>query len=59
VAGQAGLCATSFQVVTGLAAGTHTIGMAVDVGTVSNTAINIVGVKALAWIAVTSATNSL
>jgi hypothetical protein len=59
VAGQAGMCATSLQVVTGISAGAHTIGLAVDVATTSNTAINVVGAKAMAWIAVTSPTNSL
>jgi hypothetical protein len=59
VSGNAGMCATSLQVYSGITPGTHTIGVGVDVGTVSTTAVNVVGVKALAWIAVTSATNSL
>jgi hypothetical protein len=59
VAGSAGMCATSFQVVAGLTAGTHTVGLAVDVGTISTAPINVQGIKALAWIAVTSATNAL
>ena len=59
VSGQAGLCATSLQVVTGITAGTHTIGLAVDVGTAGTVSINVVGAKAMAWISVTSATNSL
>jgi hypothetical protein len=57
--GNAGMCATSFQVYSGVTPGAHTIGLAVDAGTASNTAINIVGVKALAWIALTSPTNAL
>lgn len=57
--GSAGLCATSLQVVTGITPGSHTIGLAVDVGNTSTVAVNLVGAKALAWIALTSAGNSL
>jgi hypothetical protein len=59
VAGNAGLCATSLQVVSGITAGAHTIGLAVDVGNVSTIAVNVVGVKAVAWLALSSAGNSL
>jgi hypothetical protein len=55
----AGMCATSFQVVSGVTAGAHTIGLAADIGTISNAPINVVGVKAMAWIAVTSPSNAL
>jgi hypothetical protein len=55
----AGMCATSFQVVSGITAGAHTIGLAADIGTISNAAINVVGVKAMAWIALTSGSNAL
>lgn len=57
--GNAGMCATSFQVVSGIAPGAHTIGLGIDVGNTSSVAVNVVGAKALAWIAVTSAGNSL
>jgi hypothetical protein len=55
----AGLCATSFQVVSGVAAGSHNIGLGVDVGGSSNQAITLVGAKALCWIGVTASNNSL
>jgi hypothetical protein len=57
--GNAGMCGTSFQVVTGITPGAHTIGLAADIGTITNTAITIIGIKAMAWIALTSPTNSL
>jgi hypothetical protein len=59
VAGNAGLTATSLQVASGVAAGAHTIGLGVDVGNVSNIAVNVVGIKAVAWLALSSAGNSL
>jgi len=59
VGGNGGLCATSLQVVPGITAGAHTVGLAVDVGNISNASVNIVGAKALAWLAVTSAGNTL
>jgi hypothetical protein len=58
-AGNSGMCATSFQVVTGINPGAHTIGVAADVGSGSNAPITVIGVKAMAWIAVTSPVNSL
>jgi hypothetical protein len=57
--GNAGMCATSLQVVSGITAGAHTIGLAVDVASTSNTSINIQGAKAMAWIALTSPSNAL
>lgn len=59
VAGNAGMCATSFQVASGVTAGAHTIGVAADVANTSNASIQLIGVKALAMIAVTNAGNSL
>jgi hypothetical protein len=59
VSGQAGLCATSFQVQTGITAGAHTIGIGADIGNSSTAAIQLIGVKAMAMIAVTSVSNSL
>lgn len=55
----AGLCATSFQVAAGLNPGSHTIGLGVDVGNVSNQTITMGGIKALAFISVTNPSNSL
>jgi hypothetical protein len=57
--GVAGNCATSFQAIASVAAGAHTIGIGVDVGTPSTQAVSLVGAKVLAWIAVTSPSNSL
>ena len=57
--GNAGMCATSFMTVASITPGAHTVGVAVDVGNTSNVAVNIVGVKALAWIAVLGPGNSL
>ena len=59
VSGQAGLCATSFQVQSGITAGAHTIGVGADIGNSSTASIQIIGVKAMAMIAVTSAGNTL
>lgn len=58
-AATAGMCATSFQVVPGVTAGSHTVGLGMDVGGSSNQSITLVGVKALAWIGVTASNNSL
>jgi len=54
----AGMTATSLQVVSGITAGAHTVGVAADIGTYSAPA-TIIGVKALAWIAATAVGNSL
>jgi hypothetical protein len=56
---QAGLSLTTHQVIASVAPGSHTIGLGVDIGGASNTPVTVVGAKALAWIAVTAANNSL
>ena len=58
VSDNAGMTATSLQVVSGITAGAHTVGVAADIGTYSAPA-TIIGVKALAWIAATAVGNSL
>jgi hypothetical protein len=55
----AGATMTSFQVAASVAPGAHTIGLGVDVGTASSQAVTVVGAKGLAFIAVTSPSNSL
>lgn len=59
LAGNAGMCATSLQVVTGITAGAHTIGLGVNAGNVGTAPINVQGIKAMAWIAATNPGNSL
>lgn len=59
VSDNAGMTATSLQVVTGITPGTHTIGVAADIGANYNTPVTAIGFKAIAWIAATGAGNSL
>jgi hypothetical protein len=54
----AGMTATSLQVISGITAGSHTVGVAVDIGT-HTAPITVIGVKAVAWVAATGAGNSL
>jgi hypothetical protein len=55
----AGMTATSLQVVTGINPGTHTIGVAADIGSTYTTSVTAIGFKAIAWVAATGAGNSL
>ena len=56
---QAGMCATSFQVYSGITAGAHTVGVSADIGSTYTASIRAVGYKAMAWIALSSPSNSL
>jgi hypothetical protein len=55
----AGGSVTTFQVAASLTAGSGTIGLGVDVGTLSNQAVIVVGAKVLAFVSATSPSNSL
>jgi hypothetical protein len=56
--GLSGNCATSFQAISSVAAGSHTIGIGVDVAT-APVPVTLIGAKMLAFIAVTSPSNNL